>query len=107
MTCGTCSEKVLDVFCVASCKTYYLAFCTSLATDDTTGECARPIEDTDKCVHATADAGPSRGNSGHFQGCLTSSTYLQDYVCVTCLTGTGYIDFLGINCLIPSDCTDT
>jgi hypothetical protein len=101
MSCGTCaSGKRLDVFCIDSCKTYYLSFCSSLAADDTTGECARPIEDNGVCVTATADATtPQLGNSGGFKGCLTQATYLYDFECHTCVEGTGFIDQQGVNCL--------
>jgi hypothetical protein len=100
MSCGTCSGKKLDVFCIASCKTYYLTFCNSLAADDTTGECARPIEDNGVCVTATADATtPQLGNSGGFQGCLTQATYLYNFECHTCVEVTGFIDHQGVNCL--------
>jgi len=91
-TCGGSKTKQLDVFCVDSCKDYYLAHCSALAANDLNGECQRPIEDNNVCVAATA-ADSTIGNSAGFKGCTTAETYLNDFVCGPCLIANGFIDY--------------
>jgi len=86
LTCTSCAlpMKQLDVFCVDSCKQYFLAHCnpTSLAADDTTGECRRPVEQSGVCMVSTYNAAMTLGDSGKLTGCTTAGYYMKDYVCM-------------------------
>jgi hypothetical protein len=103
LTCSTCgvNQKQLDVFCVASCKAYFLAHCdqTVLTTTDTTGECRRPVEQDGVCLVSTFNSGMALGDSGKMTGCTDSGRYLKDYVCVTCEGDDEFVDFTGANCI--------
>jgi len=97
LICSACglSMMQLDVFCVASCKTYFLAHCgqTVLATTDNIGECGRPIEQDGICVIGTYNPGMALSDSGKMSGCTESNRYLHDYVCVTCEGDNEFVDY--------------
>jgi len=103
LTCSVCGppNKQLDVFCVDSCKAYFLAHCNPavLALTDHTGECRRPIEQDGICIVGTYNPSMGDNDSDKMTGCTTPQRYLKDYVCVTCEGDDEFVDYLGLNCL--------
>jgi hypothetical protein len=95
----------LDVFCVTKCIDYFDTHCSNLETDDTAGECQRPIVQNSVCMVTTVNTVKGMGDSLDYLGC-TAGYYLLNFECVLCNQASQWIDYQGLNCLTTCDVLD-